>query len=320
MRRAVIYGLGERYRVFEEWFYDEMRNDYQIVAVSDKKQPEKGFQNTFIKPDNIVTIDFDIIIITSDKFFEEILSELQNNYGIATDKITSLDEIIESIYKKKFMVHLFADKRGVEIGGPSSMFENNIYAVCGRCDGVNYSPNTVWWKKEGEQYAYHNKKLGEIVISDAVDLSLIRDAEYEFCISSNNLEHIANPIKALKEQKRILKMGGILLVIVPMKDKCFDHNRDYTDISHLIDDYVKDISEEDLTHLDEIMDKHDFSMDVRCGGRDKFAKRALKNYENRCLHHHVFHTETLIGMFQYLDIQVLSVGKIGSNYYIIGEK
>lgn len=34
-------------------------------------------------------------------------------------------------------------------------------------------------------------------------------------------------------------------------------------------------------------------MDIACGGKDKFIEQAQKNFENRCLHHHVFNEQCL---------------------------
>lgn len=319
MKKIIVYGLGERYRIFEEWLWEEIKDECHIIAVSDKnKRPEKQYRR-FIEIGEIAEQDFDILLITSDKYFSEIFYELHDSYGIAADKIISMENIIESIYRKKFLTELFSDKYGVEIGGPSAVFRNNIYQACSRCDGINYSVDTVWWKSKSNQYYYKNQMLGGVIISDAVNLSVIGDEKYDFCISSNNLEHIANPIKALEEQKRIVKKDGLILTIVPMKDKCFDHNRDFTDFGHLLDDYARGVSEDDLTHLDEIMDKHDFDMDSACGGKEKFAQRALRNYENRCLHQHVFHIDTLVSMYNYLGLSVLNCGKVSFNYYIIGK-
>ena len=321
MKKAVLYGLGERYLLFNECVLEEINDDYQIIAVSDKnKHLEESFLDRFVVVKEIAELDFDVLIITSDKYFEEIFKELQNEYNIPMEKIISMEGIIEDVYRKKFLIKLFSGKYGAEVGGPSAIFRNNIYKVCSGCDGINYSSDTVWWKSKGNRYCYQDQMLGEVIISDAVDPSVIENEKYDFCISSNNLEHIANPIKALEEQKRIIKRDGFILTIVPMKDKCFDHNRDFTSFEHLLDDYTKGVSEDDLTHLYEIMDKHDFDMDPACGGKEKFVQRSLKNYENRCLHQHVFCIETLVNMYNYLGINVLNCGRLFYNYYIIGRK
>ncbi len=79
-------------------------------------------------------------------------------------------------------------------------------------------------------------------------MSIIDKNSYDFLLSSNNLEHIANPLRALKEFYRILKPGGILLITVPVKEKNFDHNRQYTSFEHILLDYIKNTQEDDLTH------------------------------------------------------------------------
>lgn len=85
-------------------------------------------------------------------------------------------------------------------------------------------------------------------------------------------------------------------------------------------DYRNNISEDDLSHLPEIIENHDYDMDPECGGKEKFIQRALKNMENRCLHHHVFGKECLEKMFQYFNLKILEFAETYSDYWIIGNK
>ncbi len=157
-------------------------------------------------------------------------------------------------------------------------------------------------------------------IADAVDMSCLNDASYDFVMSSNNLEHIANPIKALKEFVRVLKYGGCVIVLVPMKDRTFDHRREYTSFEHILEDYRNDMQETDLTHLPEILELHDYELDPPAGGPENFRKRSMLNYENRCLHHHVFCEDSLRKIFEYLNLEVIGLDECGGNYRIIGRK
>ena len=68
----------------------------------------------------------------------------------------------------------------------------------------------------------------------------------------------------------------------------FDHRREPTEVAHLLEDYERNTLEDDLTHLPEILQKHDLSMDSGVGTTEEFHLRSLNNFENRCLHHHVF--------------------------------
>ena len=220
---------------------------------------------------------------------------------------------------KKFLF-LYENKNGLEVGGPSDIFAP-IYRKCLSCDGVNFNSDTVWWTKGNlEGYKFADKTLGKIYIADAVNMNCIKDNNYDFVLSSNNLEHIANPLKALGEFKRVLKKDGTVTVLVPKKDCTFDHNRDFTRFEHILEDYKNNIGEDDLTHLPEILELHDYDLDPACGGKEAFTKRAELNFQNRCLHQHVFNEECLRKMFDFLDFTTIAFADYSSDYVIIGKK
>lgn len=235
--------------------------------------------------------------------------QLIESYGYSFD---------DYIYMDLNMNDHFTGKIGLEIGGPSQFFYG-IYDKLKICDGVNFSFNTVWGETGAlKGYFYQGKKLGDFFLTDAVELNAVKDDNYDFLLSSNNLEHIANPIKAILRWKDVIKKGGEVLVIVPNKEFSFDHLRDYTCFSHILQDYQDEIDEKDLSHLNEIMEKHDLDIDVRAGGYENFRKRSLDNYNNRCLHHHVFNMELLVKIFEYCHIQVEECGRFRECYYILG--
>lgn len=72
---------------------------------------------------------------------------------------------------------------------------------------------------------------------DATDLSGIDSNKYDFLISSNCLEHISNPIKAIKEWERVVKTGGHLLILVPNNKFGLDINRNITKFNHILNDF-----------------------------------------------------------------------------------
>ncbi len=154
------------------------------------------------------------------------------------------------------------NKYGIEIGGPSALFKTvlPLYQFVAGLDGVNFSTDTVWEGriKAGDNFVYDDGKSGYQFISEAADLSEIATARYDFLLSSNCLEHVANAIKALTEWKRVIKTGGGLVLVLPKKESNFDHRRPATKFEHLLDDFPRDVGEDDLTHLDEILALHDF--------------------------------------------------------------
>lgn len=218
-------------------------------------------------------------------------------------------------------------KNGLEIGGPSQIFNKKgelpIYSIINDLDGVNFSKNTVWTGKieKGKSYNFYGRKKGYQYICDSVNLSMIKDKQYDFLLASHVLEHIANPFKAISEWLRILKDNGIILIILPHKDGTFDHKRPVTDLKHLIEDFELNVGEDDLSHLPEILNLHDFNIHDPTEDFESLKERCLNNYENRCLHHHVFDTKLVIEIINYFKIKIISVDLISPyNIILLGEK
>jgi SAM-dependent methyltransferase len=88
-------------------------------------------------------------------------------------------------------------------------------------------------------------------VMEADNLLLFQDNQFDFLIASHMLEHFPNPIKALKEWYRVVRDGGILFIVVPQMNCTFDRYRNVTKLSHLTEDYEKDINNPDPTHIDE---------------------------------------------------------------------
>jgi SAM-dependent methyltransferase len=219
---------------------------------------------------------------------------------------------------------LVKGKTGIEIGGPTVWlfrYRIPIYQAATALDGVNFSTNTIWEGNIGAnsgRYVYYKEKVGRQFISEAADLSKIQDQSYDFLLSSHCLEHIANPIRAVKEWKRVVKPGGALMLFLPNKAHTFDHRRAFTTFEHLLSDYEEGTPESDLTHLDEILEKHDYSMDAASSDPQKFRARSLDNFTNRCLHHHVFNLDLLKMIFDLAGIETLRREEIANSFAIVG--
>lgn len=221
----------------------------------------------------------------------------------------------------------FNNKQGIEIGGPSRIFQGKhywpVYPDAGSLDGVNFSDDTIWEGKiqAGEQYTYATGKQGIQYIMEAGDLSLLDNDSYDFLISSHCLEHCANPVSVLLEWKRIVKKAGFILIVVPDQRFTFDWKRPVTTFSHLLEDFHGNTTEQDLTHLDEILRLHDLTRDPGAGSFDDFKSRSLANFSNRGLHHHVFDLPLMTELFTYTGIKVLMTEvKYPHHLIILGQK
>ena len=157
-------------------------------------------------------------------------------------------------------------------------------------------------------------------INDAVDISLVKNDSYDFCFSSHALEHIANPLKAIKEWLRIVRKNGHIVVIVPEKSACFDHKREYSKFSRLLTQYENNVGEDDLSTLPEILMKHYLSKDPPAGDLGAFTKRSLDNFNNRCLHHYVYNDALLMENCNYFRCEFVYKETQGCNRWFIMKK
>jgi ubiquinone/menaquinone biosynthesis C-methylase UbiE len=182
-----------------------------------------------------------------------------------------------------------------------------IYEHLGGLDNCVFSQKTVW-ETHPDRYTYKKgKPPGKNIICDGSDLSIVPDGSYDFILSSHNLEHFANPVKALKEWQRVTRPGGSAIIVLPNYAKTFDHRREPTEVSHMLDDYDRDVQEDDLTHLPEILQLHDLSMDPLAGTAEEFRKRSRENFANRCLHHHVFNESNSRALLAEMGMTVFAV-------------
>jgi len=220
-----------------------------------------------------------------------------------------LNNILESITLNKI---------GLEIGGPSPT-GYILYKNAKNIDNVVFSKNTVW-SNHTDEYNYYANKKGKVIVNDAVNISLVQNECYDFVFSSHSLEHIANPLKAINEWLRIIKEDGYVIIIVPEKSVCFDHKRKYSDFSTLLSQYEKNVGEDDLSTLPEILLNHDLSMDPPAGNLGNFTKRSLDNFNNRCLHHYVYNDDLLMDICNFFKTEFIYKETNGLNRWFIIKK
>lgn len=187
------------------------------------------------------------------------------------------------------------DRKGLEIGGPSRIFTAGkilpVYPLAACVDNVNFAPGTAWETglQNGGPFGFcPSRPAGRQWICEATNLRGMADASFEFVLSSHCLEHVANPLAALREWRRVTRDGGYLVLVLPDPKHTFDHRRPVTTLDHLREDFTRGTGEDDQTHVPEILALHDLRRDPLAGAFEAFRTRTLNNAENRCLHHHVF--------------------------------
>jgi SAM-dependent methyltransferase len=218
---------------------------------------------------------------------------------------------------KRTVLSLTANLQGLEIGGPSRVFAARgmlpIYPAAKRIDNVNFSNRTTWEAdlREGGEFRFDRRRApGTQWIREAVSLTGIKDQTYDFVLSSHCLEHLANPLRALREWRRVVRPGGRLVLILPDATRSFDHRRPLTTLEHLRDDFARDTTESDTTHFAEVLALHDLARDPWAGSPADFQQRMQNNADNRCIHQHVFDLELMASILTETGWRVLASERV----------
>jgi len=218
----------------------------------------------------------------------------------------------------------FVGKAGIEVGGPSRVFSRRgifpVYSLVEKLDNCNFSGTTLWEGliSQGKNYQYDpGKPAGQQYVVEATDMKGLPSNAYDFVLSSHMLEHTANPILALLEWKRLLKAGGMLVLLLPDGRRTFDHRRPITPLVHLIDDFNAGTAEDDLTHLPEILALHDLERDPEAGDMAAFKSRSMHNFENRCMHHHVFDTQLAVALVEHVGLMVKAAEELRPHHILL---
>jgi glycosyltransferase involved in cell wall biosynthesis/SAM-dependent methyltransferase len=135
-----------------------------------------------------------------------------------------------AIFREHALAHQLLDGlEGLEIGAAA----HNPFGLRAR---------NVALPDANEFYAEHSRQ--EIIVPAAVDIWApadnipVPDRSEDFIISSHLVEHLPNLIEAFVEWDRILRDGGYVFMIVPLKGALSaDKSRELTPLSHFVEDY-----------------------------------------------------------------------------------
>jgi SAM-dependent methyltransferase len=213
---------------------------------------------------------------------------------------------------------------GLEIGGPSAVFETTgllpVYPVLGDIDGVQWAARTTWHELDREQgYRPEGTRRGELHLLDDVDLGALPDDSYDVVVSSHVLEHIANPLRALAAWRRVTRPQGQLLIVAPHMAGTFDRRRPLTPLEHIVEDFEREVGEDDLTHLEETLRLHDRALDAEAGDDKAWFERRRSNVATRLLHHHTFTTPSLLALLDRAGLELIAAEtRFPHDIYVLG--
>jgi SAM-dependent methyltransferase len=151
--------------------------------------------------------------------------------------------------RRRFASHLTG--AGVEIGPGHVPFPVPPTVNVQYVDRWDPSVNSSLFPELGEAPGFRKPDI--VANLDADRLSWLSDASQDFVIASHVIEHLANPIAMLVDCYRVLRPGGLLVLLVPDRHKTFDRERSPTPLSHIIDEYKRGVREVDDAHVVDYM-------------------------------------------------------------------
>lgn len=80
-------------------------------------------------------------------------------------------------------------------------------------------------------------------IEDGFALPSFAPSSVDFLVANHVLEHTDNVLKTLVRWGEVLRPSGVLLMSVPLAERCFDRGRPITPLAHFIDDHHSERSD-----------------------------------------------------------------------------
>ncbi len=123
--------------------------------------------------------------------------------------------------------HIFVKGKGIEVGAGSRPFPIPSSAECFYGDIRDSVELNKYFKVDG---------LSVDGWIDAQTLQGVKKESLDFFISAHVIEHLLDPIGAIRVGIESLKPGGIFILVVPELTQTFDRKRPPTTLDHLVQD------------------------------------------------------------------------------------
>lgn len=212
-KKIIVYGLGKAY----ESQKNLIENEFDVVGYSDK---QKRVLPLYVVPEEICKKNFDYIYVTSKKYFSEIKEELVNIVGRGIrNNIISADDVWGT-FRNDETRNAWIRKKLLELQDGITLLD----AGAGEMKYARYCKRFRYIAQDFGKYVPDKDNKGltpdkwdttKVAITcDIIDMPL-ENGSIDVVLCTEVLEHLKNPILALKEFSRVMKSGGKLLLTAP---------------------------------------------------------------------------------------------------------
>jgi ubiquinone/menaquinone biosynthesis C-methylase UbiE len=193
-------------------------------------------------------------------------------------------------FKDSILAHKYLDNlTGIEIGGSA----HNPFNLP-HCINIDYTDSMENPYKQLE-YSFCGEKLPVDVVAFASELPFESES-LDYIISSHLIEHCFDTIGTIKEWLRVVKPGGYIFTIAPVKDTVPEETRP-------------------VTTMKELLERHENRFKFEF---DEYVKSLT------CGHFTVFNLPLFIEICDYLKLNVIEKlerdDKVGNGFCVINQK
>jgi SAM-dependent methyltransferase len=135
---------------------------------------------------------------------------------------------------------------------------------------------------------------------DTDRLGPLGDKSQDFVVASHVLEHVAEPIGLINEIHRVLKPGGVALILLPDRRRTFDRGRGPTPLDHLVAEFEDGATEVDDSHILEFLGAvGDPDFKRLSGGSENERRAILDRHRQRSIHVHCWTEDEFLAVLLY---------------------
>jgi hypothetical protein len=147
---------------------------------------------------------------------------------------------------------------------------------------------------------------------DVERLQAVGSGTQDFVIASHILEHLAEPVGMLVDIHRVLRDGGVLLLLLPDRRRTFDQLRYGTGLAHVVDEHERGVSVVDDDHIVEFIELADHLIRRQEGVEpEPLDAELIEAHRLRSIHAHCW-TED-----EFLDVLIYCARQLGLGFRLI---
>jgi SAM-dependent methyltransferase len=134
---------------------------------------------------------------------------------------------------------------------------------------------------------------------DADRLRAVESSSQDFVIASHVIEHLADPLGFLDDAHRVLRVGGVLLLLVPDRRCTFDRDRSATPLVCLIRDHERDATVPDDDHVLDFLVGADQGPEFEIPDDPDARDRLFAWHRDRSIHVHCWTEDEFTEVLRY---------------------